>query len=112
MPHTHAFQQFMADIASCCHESIDRLRFLIWAAIHGDINQGRFAPWIQYDLCDVGKADTWIGELALDHGSNFFTQRLRHAILMVFTGPLFWHLKLPLVKRLRISDQTALAAQK
>src|SRR5580704_3903314 len=85
-------EQRVPDVPARGHESFDGLRLFLRAAIDGNIDEPRFAARVQNNLGYICKADAWIGEFALDHRADFFTQGFGNPVSMVLTCPWLRHL--------------------
>src|SRR3974390_3509995 len=99
MSDAHAFFQFVANEALGCLESRDRVLLglidVSYRAVYRHINPRRSSSRIQYNFCHVAEIDARIGELALDHGSDFFPQGFSHPVLMMFSCSVLRHGALP-----------------
>jgi hypothetical protein len=83
--------QFVSDISTGSHESIEGVVFLILTAINGNVHGCGFSAGVEQHLRNVGEADAGIGELSLDHGADFLAQRFGNAVSMMLTCPGFRH---------------------
>ena len=93
--HAHALFELEADKAFGCFEAGDGVVFGFSdvgdGAIEGDIDAGGLGAGVEDDFTDIAEGDAGIGELALDHGADFFAQRLGYAILMMFASAMLRH---------------------
>ena len=95
MAHAHALLDLEADVAFGCFKAGDGVVFGFGdvgdGVVDGDIDAGGFAAGVEDDFADVAEGDAGIGELALDHGADFFAQRFGYAVLMMFASPMLRH---------------------
>ena len=95
MAYAHALLELSPDVALGGFEAGHGIGFGLinvgCSLMDGHVDAGRLSAGIQHHLADIAKGDTRIGELALDHDADLFPQRLRHAILMMLSPPMFGH---------------------
>ena len=93
MAHAHALLKLVPDVAFGGIEPGNGISFGLRnvgdGLSDGDVDAGRFAPGVEHHLADVAESDARIGELALEHGADLLLERLRYAILMVFSPAMF-----------------------
>src|ERR1700758_1385143 len=91
MTHAHTVAELGANVGAGGHEAFEGGGFLLLIAVDRDVDAGGFAARREDNVGHVAGRDAWVGELAFEHGSDFFGKGVGDSIAVVGFGSLLGH---------------------